>query len=330
MFRHKMPLLVACLLIGMLQVQFLYAQCTQVSSDGYNISVTLTPTNVVTSATSCPYGYNFDLEVDYDITFSGSNIPASMYTLQATITCEDGSFFINLPNGGGSGSVTSNSNMWRNEDDCLTANVDSVSCSAVDLELSGSGISEQTIDCTPATLPIELLHFQAKQLRDHVVLNWSTSTEINNDFFTIERAGTDHRYFPILTENGAGTSRHVLHYQRSDRSPLSGTNYYRLKQTDFDGQYAYSIPVRVDFQDSSTKITLWQTQSQPDLLHLRGGQLDDFQLEALSPTGVLLQELSASGQTLRIPDLPAGVYLLRLTHQRTGEQVVQRFVAGMD
>ncbi|MGB6037861.1 MAG: Calx-beta domain-containing protein, partial [Cryomorphaceae bacterium] len=94
-------------------------------------------------------------------------------------------------------------------------------------------------------LPIELLSFDAKLKGTYVDLNWSTATELNNDYFVVERAGEDLIWEPILEKSGAGNSNSLISYSDKDRNPLKGISYYRLKQVDFDGGFSYSDPVSV-------------------------------------------------------------------------------------
>lgn len=94
-------------------------------------------------------------------------------------------------------------------------------------------------------LPIELLSFDAQLRGTYVDLNWSTATEINNDYFVVERAGESLDWKPILSVTGAGNSNSLLNYSDKDRDPLKGVSYYRLKQVDFNGDYSYSDPVSV-------------------------------------------------------------------------------------
>jgi hypothetical protein len=94
-------------------------------------------------------------------------------------------------------------------------------------------------------LPIELLAFDAKLNGSIVDLKWETASEINNDFFIIERAGEDMVWTPILERAGAGNSNNFLSYQEKDRDPLEGISYYRLKQVDFNGDFTYSDPVSI-------------------------------------------------------------------------------------
>jgi len=94
-------------------------------------------------------------------------------------------------------------------------------------------------------LPIELISFDAKLRGTYVDLTWSTATEINNDYFVVERAGEDLVWEPILEQIGAGNSNSLINYSDKDREPLSGVSYYRLKQVDYDGGFSYSDPVSV-------------------------------------------------------------------------------------
>ena len=90
-------------------------------------------------------------------------------------------------------------------------------------------------------LPIKLISFDAKRnTNNEVNLKWITATETNNDYFTIERSSDGRNFEKILTQHGAGNSNQPITYNATDRYPLSGTSYYRLKQTDYDGKFTYS------------------------------------------------------------------------------------------
>lgn len=91
-----------------------------------------------------------------------------------------------------------------------------------------------------STLPIELTFFEAYALEEHVRLDWVTATEVNNDFFTIERSKNGIDFEAIQQINGAGNSTRSISYSASDNNPFSGLSYYRLKQTDYDGKFSYS------------------------------------------------------------------------------------------
>ena len=95
-------------------------------------------------------------------------------------------------------------------------------------------------------LPVELVSFTATPDGKNVNLDWITMSEINNDYFTVEKS-TDGVSFEELTKvDGAGNSTYEKDYHAVDAKPATGMNYYRLKQTDFDGSSIYSTIVSVN------------------------------------------------------------------------------------
>jgi hypothetical protein len=93
--------------------------------------------------------------------------------------------------------------------------------------------------------PIELVNFNATAVDGQVDINWTTESEVNNDFFTVERSKDAVDFEIVVTVPGAGNSNEVLYYETTDDGPLMGVSYYRLKQTDYDGKFTYSKIVAV-------------------------------------------------------------------------------------
>ncbi|MEI6124265.1 MAG: T9SS type A sorting domain-containing protein [Bacteroidota bacterium] len=96
-------------------------------------------------------------------------------------------------------------------------------------------------------LPIQLLSFDAKCSNNTIAVNWTTATETNNDYFTVERSANAHHWITMMTLEGSGNSNKILNYAIIDRNPLQGISYYRLTQTDFDGKSETFSPVAVAF-----------------------------------------------------------------------------------
>jgi hypothetical protein len=107
------------------------------------------------------------------------------------------------------------------------------------------------------TMPISLLSFTAKIVGKSVELNWITESETNNAYFTIERTSNNDEYVPILKVSGAGNSNETKNYSAFDYTPTSGPVLYRLKQTDFDGKFAYSDPVYVNVDLTDLSYTIY-------------------------------------------------------------------------
>src|SRR5690606_19164216 len=186
-------------------------------------------------------GYNYNFQIDYNIIYSGNNIPSNLWTLQANIIHENGKHWFSIPtNAKGTGTIITTNNSSTNKTDCATATPASFGVSNIELLIQGSGISTQTILGDPVALPIVLSDFQASITGSQTVqVEWSTFAEKNNDFFTVERSA-DGKNFEVLTAvEGAGSSNKKLSYSYEDKKPLTGYNYYRLKQTDFNGDFEY-------------------------------------------------------------------------------------------
>ncbi len=99
-------------------------------------------------------------------------------------------------------------------------------------------ISLDIFDCT--ALPVELTNFTAKQVTHGIHLDWQTESEINNSGFKIERSRNGTNWNTLDFVSGHGTSSRPQKYSYTDTQPLTGNNYYRLKQIDFDGQFEHS------------------------------------------------------------------------------------------
>jgi len=88
-------------------------------------------------------------------------------------------------------------------------------------------------------LPVELLSFNAEQLDEEIVLDWSTASELNFHYFSIERSLDGKNFSEIGRIDGHGTTRERHDYSFNDRNPQVGKNYYRLKSVDFDDYVEY-------------------------------------------------------------------------------------------
>lgn len=101
-------------------------------------------------------------------------------------------------------------------------------------------------------LPIELFRFDALQNNNRVALTWTTLSERNNAYFTVERSHDGFSDWELIAKvEGAGNSSTELNYEAFDLSPNNGINYYRLKQTDFNG----------DFENFYIQSVLYQQES---------------------------------------------------------------------
>ncbi|MBL3656618.1 T9SS type A sorting domain-containing protein [Fulvivirga sediminis] len=118
-------------------------------------------------------------------------------------------------------------------------------------------------------LPVEFLYVNAVSINNMVKIAWATGSELNNDFFTIERSIDGLTFQEIGKVDGAGNSAETIEYNFEDYSPNNGVNYYRVKQTDFDGKYDYSVLVHIfNEQVRSLEVTAYPNPA-TDQLNVR-------------------------------------------------------------
>lgn len=162
-------------------------------------------------------------------------------------------------------------------------------------------------------LPIELLAFSATAAGAVVDLRWSTASEQDNHYFTVERSVDNQAFDAVLEVPGAGNSQQVLHYADVDRWPLNGLSYYRLRQTDLDGTTTVSGSVPVYFTDRDAReLTVVQGAEGTFVLH---GFATGSTLEVLDLTGRVVARSTVFAEGLApVPTerLPHGVYVLRI------------------
>ncbi|MEW6468866.1 MAG: T9SS type A sorting domain-containing protein [Bacteroidota bacterium] len=99
-------------------------------------------------------------------------------------------------------------------------------------------------------LPISLTHFDAQPQASAVLVSWTTESEINNDYFIVERTtdGSTYEEVAIVDSKApGGNSTERLSYTSLDTDPVEGLAYYRLKQVDHNGRFSYSHLVAVNF-----------------------------------------------------------------------------------
>lgn len=188
-------------------------------------------------------------------------------------------------------------------------------------------------------LPIELLSFDATYITDKnlVQVNWETVSEINNDHFTIEKSNDGENFQDIGTVQGAGNSNTKLSYSFDDKSPLSGTSYYRLKQTDFDGKYTFSkevvVTININNNSDNFSINIYPNPAS-------GNAFINFYSNADNePTNLKLTDLQGrviiqdyftaingfNAHLLNLESIPEGVYFIIL-HSTSFTQTQKMFV----
>lgn len=175
-----------------------------------------------------------------------------------------------------------------------------------------------TLVNTNALLPITLLEFNAVLRKNVVDVTWSTASEINNDFFTVEKSKDGKQFEGTGKIKGAGNSSVTLHYSFPDYHPFPGLSYYRLKQTDFDGHASYSRMVPV-MNKSDDTFSLFPNPSK-DIMYLASGGKGAYTLLVKDIQGKVIQQQflemnPGELSQLNISSLPQGIYLLEIKNE---------------
>lgn len=172
-------------------------------------------------------------------------------------------------------------------------------------------------------LPIELVRFVGACDGDEITINWTTWTETNNDYFTVERSlnGTDFEMVDVV--EGAGNSNQPLSYEIKDPMPFSGTSYYRLKDTDFAGKSTYSEVIAVTCGDSENDfnfVNAYEANNTDIVVEFTGNENENFNIMLYDAAGKKALDFSGMAvdgmNKVRLPagDLAHGIYIINLNN----------------
>lgn len=123
-----------------------------------------------------------------------------------------------------------------------------------------------------AVLPQVLLSFDAIIVDKKVELTWSSDTEHNNNFFTIEKSKDAINFEEVVTIKGFGNYSSLISYFDVDYTPYDGVSYYRLKQTDTKGQVLSSRLVSVNNKSVSSGLVVNTNALEENAENLMGSE----------------------------------------------------------
>lgn len=163
-------------------------------------------------------------------------------------------------------------------------------------------------------LPVQLLSFTAERNGDDALLQWETASEDNNDYFQLERLNENGYFVSLGTVDGHGTTSQYNSYSFTDESPLPGINYYRLRQVDFNGHFAYSAIRTVDFtaQNDFTAFVYFDGK----LTFHQSGNMGATIITVMADDGRAVS-IRSSGDANGILETPfsSGIYFIRFENE---------------
>jgi hypothetical protein len=159
-------------------------------------------------------------------------------------------------------------------------------------------------------LPAELISFTALSSGTKNILYWTTASETNNDFFSVEKSTDGSNFKSIGIVQGNGNTTQEKHYSFTDINSLPGTSYYRLKQADFNGKISYSKVISIN---SSNQLSTVEIFPQPahDLINLQGACTDKAAITISDCTGKILFTNTCQSK-IDISKFSPGAYFLKI------------------
>lgn len=184
------------------------------------------------------------------------------------------------------------------------------------------------------TLPVNLINFTAKNVNEKFAsLKWTTTGEMSNHHFEIERSGLATDFVTVGSVNASGKSSSTNDYHFDDPSPLEGANFYRIKLVDLSGKTTYSSVVQVNF--NFHKIEIFPNPASSKIfirnnINFNNGENLRIELSEFSGKVLLKQNSSGDGKNIITVNIPSriknGMYLLMVTNSKGEKQGKKIFI----
>ena len=188
---------------------------------------------------------------------------------------------------------------------------------------SGSGSNgDGILDLVIGPLPVELINFSGEIIKRQAHLFWTTASESNNDYFSVQHSKDGQNWQNIETVQGAGNSSIPIDYKVVHLNPTLGVNYYRLKQTDFNGTYAYEETISLNYDENEMQV---YPNPAYEEVFINKKSIGEFNINIYNIYGQIVQiELrshSSNGVIMDLSKLNSGVYFIELTKNGSSERV---------
>ncbi|MEO5948732.1 MAG: metallophosphoesterase [Chitinophagaceae bacterium] len=190
-------------------------------------------------------------------------------------------------------------------------------------------LTDQFSITTSNLLPVQLRDYAVNLNQEKVFVDWTTTTEINNRLFTIERSADARHFETVGTVNGAGNADALKTYQFIDPAPLEGLSFYRLSQTNQDGTVKYfDIKRIVNKKETVFYADAYQSGAQKITMQLYTQKAQQIQLSVIDFGGRVIKKETwglYTGSNNKTIDLKNGNYILEWKKEN-GEAVSQKII----
>ncbi len=171
------------------------------------------------------------------------------------------------------------------------------------------------------TFPVEWLSLTAQRENQGAMIKWSTATEIDNDFFSVERSADGRRFVTYAKVPSRGNSAEVQSYTSYDANPIPGMSYYRIRQTDLNGQFSYSPAIALVFEGFQPEVRVYPNPIARNMelqIQMKVPKAETLRLDFYNIQGQQIHslqvELSERQERTQVPIdfLASGMYLVRI------------------
>ena len=174
-------------------------------------------------------------------------------------------------------------------------------------------------------LPLSFLFFNATKQAQSVLLNWQTTNEINNNYFSAERSNNNKNFNEINKVYCTNNPSKINSYNTTDLQPLKGWNYYRLKQVDKDGKFSYSSIASVFF-DKGEMVSIYPNPANNFIYvdGLKEGYQSNITITDANGKTIATANTSSSQYKIDLQKQVAGIYYINIT--RNGKTIKQKLI----
>ncbi len=179
--------------------------------------------------------------------------------------------------------------------------------------LSNVPLKEISLAASSAPLPVTWLSFTATPVGNQAHIQWSTAQETNSDFFEVQHSLNGIDFISINIQAAAGQSQSIKNYSFVHTQPAFGTNFYRIKQSDYDGTKSYTEIKSLDFKNDKNTVILGNPVG--NILSLQLDRPSEIQIYSMDGKLVLEKKCEQGIQHTDISHLIKGIYLVRTHNQ---------------
>lgn len=210
--------------------------------------------------------------------------------------------------------TTVNGAPFDGTNDAITVTGNTGDC-ATKQNVVNSFASEPDKACLLAA-PVEFISFFGTLGGNAIVLDWSTATETENDYFQVERSNDGSSFTAIGRVSGAGDSQEELSYTFYDDDYRSGVNYYRLRQVDYDGTEDFSKVIAIDAGQEALVLGMFPNPSTGAEVNFRlssDWDTDKTTVDVFSTAGALMLSITDQRNAIPVDRLSPGMYAVRFS-----------------